>query len=203
MPLIRCTSCAYANAADAKVCKRCGTALRVPPPHLMRCAHCGSLNPLDGTICVWCYRKLPARRRVWQGWPVRGAAAAAVALLAALGYYAYPRGLPQDAPGPVIAAPAPAPETPAAEPPRPAEVPRAERQPGETARAKAAPAAVARQAGNARERGEPGAGNCAEGVAALGLCGKKEVRQPPRPQACTEAVAALGLCESSNIQGRE
>jgi hypothetical protein len=230
MPLIRCKSCAYANAADAKLCKRCGTALSVPPPHLMRCAHCGSLNPLDGTICVWCYRKLPSgriaavqglakpkqlkennkpggapRQRGWRRWPARGSAAAAVALLAALGYYAYPRGLPQDVPVPVIVAPAPAPVAPPAEPPLPAtEAPRTDRQPGETPRAKAAPAAIARQA-SARKAGEPAeaAADCAEGVAALGLCGKTQAREPRRPQACTEAAAALGLCDARNLQGRE
>ncbi|HKW39554.1 MAG TPA: zinc ribbon domain-containing protein [Burkholderiales bacterium] len=204
MPLIRCTSCAYANAMDAKVCKKCGRELSVPP-HLTRCAHCGTLNPVKGTACVWCYRKLGGS---WQrrllGRPARGAAAAAaVALLAVLGYYAYPRGLPREAPRPPVAPPivpaAPAPE-PVAKAQAGTQAPRVERQPGETSRAKAAPVrqASARKAGEPSERSD-----CAEGVAALGLCGKTQAAQPPRPQACTEAVAALGLCDARNIKGRE
>lgn len=207
MPLIRCTSCAYANAIDAKVCKKCGDELRVPP-HLMRCPHCGTLNPVAGTACVWCYRKLGGSwHRRLLGRSARGAVAAtAVVLLAVLGYYAYPRGLPQEASPPVVApiAPvAPAPE-PVAEPQAATEAPRADRQPGDSPRAKAAPAAVPRQT-SARKTGEPAqaAADCAEGVAALGLCGKMQARDPPRPQACTEAVAALGLCDARNIQGRE
>lgn len=205
MPLIRCTSCAYANSVDAKVCKKCGSELRVPP-NSMRCPYCGSLNPLKAAACVWCYRKLeaPWRSRL-RGRAAQGVAAATgVVLLAVLGYYAYPRGLPQDVPLPPPAAAMP--EAPLAKPPRPAaETPRADRQPEDTLRPKAAPAAVARQASNARkadERGEPAAEICAEGIAALGLC-DKEVRQLPRPQACTEATEALGLCQAKNIQGRE
>jgi hypothetical protein len=200
MPLIRCTSCAYANAMDAKVCKKCGQELSVPP-HLIRCAHCGTLNPVKGTACVWCFRKLGGSwRRRLLGRPARGAA---VVLLAVLGYYAYPRGLLREAPRPPVAAPivpaAPAPE-PAAKPQAGTQAPRVDRQPGETPRAKAAPA---RQA-SARKAGEPTEGSdCAEGVAALGLCGKTKAAQPPRTQACTEAVAALGLCDARNTQGRE
>jgi hypothetical protein len=208
MPLIRCTSCAYANAMDAKVCKKCGEELRVPP-HLMRCPHCGTLNPVKAAACVWCFRTLAGswRHRLLGRSARVAVAATAVVLLAVLGYYAYPRGLPQEAARPPVAAPiapaAPVPE-PVAKPQPATEAPRADRQPGETPRAKAAPAAVARQ-GSARKAGESAeaAADCPEGVAALGLCGKTQARQPPRPQACTEAVAALGLCGANNIQGRE
>jgi len=77
-----------------------------------------------------------------------------------------------------------------------------ERQAGEPPRAKSAPATVARQASNTAKVGERGE-TCAEGTAALGLCGKGAERQPLRPQECTEAVAALGLCDSRNPKGRE
>src|SRR5262245_14873507 len=180
MPLLRCTSCAYANAMDAKVCKKCGEELRVPP-HLQRCMHCGTLNPAKRTACVWCYRKLgdSSWRRRLPGRAAQGAiAATAVVLLAALGYYAYPRSLPQVAPAAVPSAAAA--QEPAAQPQAPAEPPRADR-PAETPRPKAAPAAVARQAGETRkgsEREERSSGSCAEGTTALGLCGKTEARQP-------------------------
>lgn len=201
MPLIRCTSCRYANAAGATVCKLCGKDLR-PPLHLMWCPYCGSLNPIKGTACGHCYRKLPGEwQRRWRGWPARGAAGAtSVALLAVLGYYAYPRGLPQDAPSPQSAAPAsPVPEM-RAKPARPAtDTPRADAPP----RVKPAPAPVAQSQGSGARKAERRVENCAEGVTALGLCGKTEARPAPPPQACTEAVAALGLCEPKNIQGRE
>jgi ribosomal protein L40E len=200
MPLIRCTSCAYANATDAKVCKKCGVELRVPP-HLMRCPHCGALNPLASTACVWCFRTLPGSwRGKLRGGPALGVAAAAgVAMLAVIGYYAYPRGLPGSAARPLTAAPAArGPEAPPAEPPRSAaDAPRVERQAGDAPRAKSAPATVARQASSTAKAGEPGE-RCAEGTSALGLCGKAAERQAPRPQPCTEAVAALGLCDSRN-----
>ena|SRR5882672_10870173 len=206
MPLIRCTSCGYANATDAKACKRCASELRVPP-HLMRCPFCGSLNPTTGTACVWCYRKLPGRWRKLRGWPTRVVVGSmAVAVIAVLAYYAYPRGLPQETPRSLTLTPAPPEqETPPQEAKRPAtEAPRAERQPTEAPKAKAAPVAAARpQASAARKAGEPAAERCAEGHAALGLCGKTEARQAPRPQNCTEAAAALGLCESRTTQGRE
>lgn len=207
MPLIRCGSCAYANAISAKVCKKCGSALRVPS-HLQRCTHCGALNPLEATACVHCYRRLAGSRwRRLRGRPARGAAAAAAVLLAALGYYgyyAYPRGLPPDAPSARAVAP---PDAPLAKPPpAAAETPRANRPPGDAPRVKPAPVAVAREPDAARKAGDPKAPvvqSCDEGVAALGLCRRTEARQPTPPQACTEAVAALGLCESRNTQGRE
>jgi hypothetical protein len=211
MALIRCTSCAYANTMDAKVCKRCGSELGVPP-HLMRCPYCGSLNRLKATLCIRCDRKLSGSwRRRLRGSHARGVVATTVAVLAVLGYYgyyAYPRGLPQDAPRPPTVAPADsAPGTPVAKPPPAAtDAPRADRVPGDTPRAKAAPVAAVREAGIARKADEPrvlGSERCDEGVAALGLCGKAEAHQPPRPQVCTEAVAALGLCEAKNLQGRE
>jgi hypothetical protein len=177
MPLIRCTSCGYANATDAKACKRCATELLVPP-HLMRCPYCGSLNPIKGTACVWCFRKLPGRWRKFRRLPTRVVVGSmAVAVIAVLAYYAYPRGLPQETPRSLTKTPTPqaqetprpltpAPpeqETPPPEAKRPAiEAPRAERQPAETPREKA-----------------------------------------PRPPNCTEAVAALGLCESRITPGRE
>jgi hypothetical protein len=204
MPLIRCTSCAYANAADAKTCKKCGTELRVPP-HLKSCPFCGSLNPAKGTACVWCYRKLPGPWRKFRGWPTKAVAGSmAVAVFAVLAYYAYPRGLPQETPRPLTPTPAPqARETPPPEPKGPAiDAPRAEHQPAETPRAKAAP--VPRpQASAARKAGDRASESCADGNAALGLCGKADAREPPRPPNCTEAVAALGLCESRITQGRE
>lgn len=205
MPLIRCGSCAYANAISAKVCKKCGSALRVPP-HLQRCTHCGALNPLEATACVHCYRRLAGSRwRRLRARPALGVATASVALLAVLGYYGYyAYSRPQDGPRAPALAPA---EKPLAEPQPPAsEVPRANRPPGDTPRVKAAPVASAREADTVRKGAEPRAPVaqvCDEGVAALGLCGKAEARQPARPQACTEAVAALGLCESSNTKGRE
>jgi hypothetical protein len=200
MPLIRCTSCAYANAASAKVCKKCGAELRVPR-HMLRCQHCGSLNPAGEAACVHCYRKLPGSwPRSLRGRPARGVAAATgVALLVVLGYYAYPRGLPQDELSPQSAAPASPVLEPPAKPPRPAtDAPRAE-----ATRVKSPPPAVAQSQGSSARKAERGVENCAEGVAALGLCSRPEARQPPAPQACTEAVAALGLCEPKNIQGRE
>jgi hypothetical protein len=190
MPLIRCTSCGYANAADAKACKDCGTELRVPP-HLMRCPFCGSLNPARGTACVWCYRKMPGPWRKFRGWPTRVVVGSmALAVIGVLAYYAYPRGLPQETPRPLTLTPAlPEQETPPPEPKRAAT---------EAPKAKAAP--VARpQPSIARKAGE----SCTEGHAALGLCGKTEAREPPRPPNCTEAAAALGLCESRITQGRE
>ncbi len=199
MPLIRCTSCGYANAADAKACKDCGTELRTPP-HLMRCPFCGSLNPARGTACVWCYRKLPSPWRKFRGWPTRVVVGSmAVAVIGVLAYYAYPRGLPQETPRALTLTPSPKEqETPSPEPNRPPEAPRAERQPAEAPKAKSA--ATARpQAGDARKADE----SCTESLAALGLCGKAGAREPPRPPNCTEAVAALGLCESRITQGRE
>jgi hypothetical protein len=130
----------------------------------------------------------------------------AVAVIAVLAYYVYPRGLPAETPRPLTLAPAPqAQEAPPPEPKRPgAEAPRAERQPEEAPKTKAAPVLVARpQTSAARKAGEPAAERCAEGNAALGLCGKTEAREPPRSQNCTEAAAALGLCESRITQGRE
>jgi hypothetical protein len=205
MPLIRCTSCGYANATDAKACKRCAKELRVPP-HLMSCPFCGSLNPITGTACVWCYRKLPSSWRKFRGWPTRVVVGSmAAAMIAVLAYYAYPRGLPQETPRALTLTPAP----PAQGRPMPeaklptTDAPRAERQPAETPKAKASPVAVARpQASAARKPGERAA-DCAENLAALGLCGKTETQEPPRPQNCTEAVAALGLCEFRTTQGRE
>ena len=110
MALIRCTSCAYANALDAKVCAKCGSELRVPA-HLMRCPYCGAPNQRKATVCIRCDRTLtPSWRRRLRGRTAGAVAAATLALLAVVGYYAYPRGLPQYAPRPAaVVAPASAP----------------------------------------------------------------------------------------------
>src|SRR5262249_45373314 len=100
--------------------------------------------------------------------------------------------------------PAPAPATSVPEAP-PADPKRGDRPTAETLRTKAAPAAAPTQTSNTRKAGGQSAAvaeSCAEGQAALGLCGRTQQREPQRAQ-CTDAVAALGLCESKTIQGRE
>jgi len=209
MPLIRCPSCGYRNTPDAKVCRDCGDELRLPP-HLISCPHCGSINPVKESYCIWCHRKLPGPlRRGLRGQPARVVVAAAVATIVitvgtALGYYVFSREFRADA------APAPAISTREA-PPADAkraktDASRTDRAPADAARAKAAQAAtVPSQPSSARKAGERSAAvaeSCAEGQAALGLCGRTQ-RREPQPARCTEAVAALGLCESKTIQGRE
>ena len=197
MSLIRCPSCGFGNAAEAKYCSDCGGQLHLPS-HLASCPHCGAINPATGTVCLWCHRKLGVSlwRRLRR--PTRmvvAAVATSVVAVAALGYYVFPR---EDA----LRAPAVIPAAPAQE--ASPEPKRAERQPGEAPRAKAAPAAVAQpQASNSRKAAGRSDESCTEGSAALGLCGKRGTQEPPRPRGCTEAVAALGLCESRTLQGRE
>lgn len=197
MSLVRCPSCGFGNAAEAKYCSDCGGQLHLPP-HLASCPHCGAINPATGTVCLWCHRKLYVSlwRRLRR--PTRvvvAAMATSVVAVAALGYYVFHR---EDAPRAPAAIPATSAQEASPEPGR------AERQPGEASRAKAAPAAVAQpQASNSRKAAERADETCTEASAALGFCGKTQPRQPPPPQVCTEAVAALGLCDARNIQGRE
>lgn len=46
---LRCMFCEHANAADAKYCNECGSALR-----LTRCKRCDAVNDLDATSCRLC-----------------------------------------------------------------------------------------------------------------------------------------------------
>ena len=110
---------------------------------------------------------------------------------------------------------------------------RASRPPAESRKARPAAVAATRppatSAGTTGESRPGRSGACAEGVAALGLCGiiaaegndaqrpiaadararpqapdadKAGKPEPPRPQACAEGVAALGLCPADTLQRR-
>jgi len=207
MSLIRCPSCGHDNAAHSKYCSDCGGALHLPP-HLVACPRCGSINPAKGAACIWCNAKLPGPlQRSLRARPTRVVVAAmAFAVVAVLGYYAYPGDLPVGGPRSPAArelvGPAASQEAaPLAEPPRATpDTQRAGRGPAEAPATKAA-AAARPQASSARKAAVAEA--CTEARAALGLCGKTEAQEPTRPQTCTEAVAALGLCASQATQRRE
>src|SRR5262245_11290462 len=189
MPQIQCRSCGHENAADSKYCGACGGALDLPP-HLVACLRCGSVNPFTGSTCLWCHAGLPGPfRRKLRRWRGRVAiAASAVAVLAAFGAYAFLRDdTPRAAAAVVPAAPVPA------------EAPKADAPPVEAPKARAPAPAVARTPASSARRTE----SCADNLAALGLCGKTEPREPPRPEGCSEGAAALGLCEYKPTQGRE
>jgi len=222
--LIRCRYCEHDNPADSTFCSACGGALALPP-HLASCPRCGTVNPVKVTLCCWCGGPLSARRPLPHRRSRVIVGAAALAVVAALGYYTYRQSSYADAhqapaasrepagrPAPAAAlldeknaadAPKPAGAEGAAAPAVPAAPPSAN-----------PPAAPVRAAAPAVPATPPSANPPAAPVRAAPNQ-PRTARQPVksqeakagesalRPQACTQAAAALGLCATKSIQKKE
>jgi len=161
------------------------------------------------------------------------AGAAALAVVAVLGFYMYRSISLVNAPPPASSEPVVR-EAPADPGVIGRSAPPGDTKPAETgavltsppvpppaATAAAKPAAIVRpqaiKAGKiAEQREEPRSEACTEAIAALGLCAAKPVvkkeaaearkaggQEPPRTQTCTEAAAALGLCTPTIQHRRE